>query len=181
MSRIGNLPITIPSGVTISISGHELTVKGAKGELKFTHHPDIGVSVEGDKVIFARQNDEKTNRCLHGTMRSIVDNMITGVTKGFEERLEVRGVGYRFNISGKKLNLALGFSHPIDFPIPDGITISTDEENKNLMIIQGVDKQLVGETAALIRSFRKPEPYKGKGIRYVNERVIIKQGKKAAK
>lgn len=181
MSRIGKLPITIPSGVTISIENRLVTVKGAKGELKFTHHPNINITQKDNEITVTRSSDNKENRSLHGTNRAIINNMIIGVTKGFEKQLEVRGVGYRFNISGKTLKLSLGFSHPVDFPIPEGISITADEENKNLMTIQGIDKQLVGETTARIREYRKPEPYKGKGIRYVGEYVAMKQGKKAAK
>ncbi len=181
MSRVGKLPIEIPSGVTITINGRNITVKGAKGELSFEHHPDMKVEVTDKQVIVTRPDDSKMNRSLHGTTRALINNMAEGVTKGYEKKLEIRGVGYRFNISGKKLNLSLGFSHPIEFMSPDGITISADEENKNVMIIQGIDKQLVGETAARIREYRKPEPYKGKGVRYVDEYVPMKQGKKAAK
>jgi large subunit ribosomal protein L6 len=181
MSRVGKLPIEIPSGVTITLNGHIITVKGPKGELKIEHHPDMKVEVTDKQVIVSRPDDSKTNRSLHGTTRALINNMAEGVTKGYEKKLEVRGVGYRFNISGKKLNLSLGFSHPIEFIIPEGIAISADEENKNVMIIQGIDKQLVGETAARIREYRKPEPYKGKGVRYIDEYVAMKQGKKAAK
>ena len=181
MSRIGKLPIAIPSDVTVSVQGQKVSVKGKKGELHFEVHPDIRVKVEEGKVIASGTKESKENSALHGTTRAIINNMVNGVTKGYEKRLEVRGVGYRFTISGKKLNLALGFSHPVEFPIPAGITITTDEENKNLMIIQGIDRQLVGETAARIREYRKPEPYKGKGIRYFGEYVAMKQGKKAAK
>ncbi len=181
MSRVGKLPITIPSGVTITSNGQEITVKGSKGELKCMVHPNIKVEITDTEVICSRPNDQKENRSLHGTTRAIINSMVEGVSKGFEKKLEVRGVGYRFNISGKMLNLSLGFSHPIDFEIPEGITITAGEENKNLMIIAGIDKQLVGQTAARIREYRKPEPYKGKGVRYVDEYVKIKQGKKAAK
>lgn len=181
MSRVGKLPIEIPSGVTLTMSDRKITVKGPKGELSFEHHPSITVDITDKEVIVNRPDDSKTNRSLHGTTRALINNMIEGVTKGFEKRLEVRGVGYRFNISGKKLNLSLGFSHPVEFDSPEGITIIADEENKNVMIVQGIDKQLVGETAARIREFRKPEPYKGKGVRYVDEYVPMKQGKKAAK
>jgi len=181
MSRIGKLPITIPDSVTITINENNVLVKGPKGELNFAHHPNLKVEVKDKVVVVSRPNDSKVNRSLHGTNRAIINNMVQGVTKGFEKKLEVRGVGYRFNISGKKLNLQLGFSHPVEFQIPDGITITTEEENKNIMIIQGIDRQLVGETAARIREFRKPEPYKGKGVRYIDEHVKLKQGKKAAK
>lgn len=181
MSRIGKLPISIPDGVTVTISGQKVNVKGKGGELNFEHHPNIKVEVKDNEVIVTRPDDSKQNRSLHGTTRAIINNMILGVYTGFEKRLEVRGVGYRFNIGGKKLTLSLGFSHPIDFQIPEGIDITADEENKNLMIIKGIDKQLVGETASRIREYRKPEPYKGKGVRYVDEYVAMKQGKKAAK
>lgn len=181
MSRIGKLPIEIPSGVTVTVNGQEVTVKGKNGELKASFHPNISVKVEGNEVLVTRPDDTKTNRSLHGTTRANINNMVVGVTEGFTKSLEVRGVGYRFNVSGKKLTLNLGFSHPIDFAIPEGIEITVDEENKNMMHIKGISKQLVGETAAQIREYRKPEPYKGKGVRYVGEYVAMKQGKKAAK
>lgn len=181
MSRVGKLPIEIPSGVTITLDGLKVTVKGSKGELSFEHHPSMKIEIADNIVTVIRPDETKTNRSLHGTTRALINNMVEGVTKGFEKKLEVRGVGYRFNISGSKLNLSLGFSHPIEFQSPDGITITADEANKNVMIIQGIDKQLVGETAARIREYRKPEPYKGKGVRYVDEYVPMKQGKKAAK
>ena len=181
MSRIGKLPISIPSGITITVNNRVVTVKGPKGELKFTHHPNAKAEQADGKIIVTTLDNSKINRSLHGTTRAIINNMILGVTNGFQKQLEVRGVGYRFTISGKKLTLSLGYSHPVNFIIPPGIDITTDEENKNIMYIKGVDKQLVGETAARIREFRKPEPYKGKGIRYLGEHVTIKQGKKAAK
>jgi len=181
MSRIGKLPISIPEGVTVTVSGRLVTVKGKKGELKWSHHPDVSVAVDGNTVIVKALQENKETKALHGTARAIINNMVKGVTMGYEKKLEVRGVGYRFNIAGKKLNLSLGFSHPIEFAIPEGITIKADEENKNLMIINGIDKQLLGSTAARIRELKKPEPYKGKGIRYADEHITIKQGKKAAK
>jgi len=181
MSRIGKLPITIPEGVTVTLNGKVVTIKGKKGELSWTAHPSVEVKVEDNEIVVDRKSETKQNRSMHGTARALLKNMVIGVTKGYEKKLEVRGVGYRFNVAGKKLNLSLGFSHPIEFLIPEGITIKTDEENKNLMIISGMDKQLVGETAAQIREFRKPEPYKGKGIRYADEHIVLKQGKKAAK
>ena len=181
MSRIGKLPITVPSGVTVTINDKNVSVKGSKGELNMTMHPNMSVVLEGNELVVSRPDDSKLNRALHGTTRALLSNMVDGVTKGFQKKLEVRGVGYRFNISGKKLNLSLGYSHPIDFAIPDGITITADEENKNVMVVEGIDKKLVGETASRIREYRKPEPYKGKGVRYVDEYVAMKQGKKAAK
>lgn len=181
MSRIGKLPVTIPEGVTVTLNGKTVVVKGKKGELSWTPHTDVVVKVEGNEILVERKTETKENRALHGTTRALLKNMVIGVTQGYEKKLEVRGVGYRFNIAGKKLNLSLGFSHPVEFLIPEGITMKADEENKNLLIIQGVNKQLVGETAARIREIRKPEPYKGKGVRYFNEHVSLKQGKKAAK
>ncbi|MGE3278706.1 MAG: 50S ribosomal protein L6 [Candidatus Altimarinota bacterium] len=181
MSRIGKLPIAIPEGVTVTLNGKTVLIKGKKGELSWVSHPDVDVKVEENEILVTRKSETKLNKSLHGTARALLRNMVIGVTKGYEKKLEVRGVGYRFNIAGKKLNLSLGFSHPVEFVIPEGITIKADEENKNLMIISGIDKQLVGETAARIREVRKPEPYKGKGIRYADEHVVLKQGKKAAK
>lgn len=181
MSRIGKLPVVIPEGVTVTLNGRAVQVKGKKGELCFTPHIDVSVKIEDGKIIVERKHETKENKALHGTARALLRNMTIGVTQGYEKKLEVRGVGFRFTVAGKKLNLALGFSHPVEFAIPEGITIKADEENKNLMIIQGIDKHLVGEIAARIREIRKPEPYKGKGIRYVDERVVLKQGKKAAK
>lgn len=181
MSRIGKLPVEIPEGVSISIADKKVMVKGKKGELTFNIHPEVQVVQEGSTLVVKVEKDSKEHRALHGTTRAILNNMMQGVVKGYEKRLEIRGVGLRFTLAGKKLNLALGFSHPVEFILPSGITITADEENKNLMIIQGPDKQLVGEIAARIRSLKKPEPYKGKGIRYVDERITLKQGKKAAK
>lgn len=181
MSRIGKLPIAIPSDVTVTIQGQKATVKGKKGELHLMIHPEITAVVEEQNIVVKNSKDTKQNNALHGTTRALLNNMVNGVTKGYEKKLEVRGVGYRFTVAGKKLNLSLGYSHPVEFMIPAGITITVDEENKNLMIISGIDRQLVGETASRIREFRKPEPYKGKGIRYADEHVTMKQGKKAAK
>jgi large subunit ribosomal protein L6 len=180
MSRIGKLPISIPTGVTVTIDGHKLNIKGPKGELNYECHPNIKVEQNDQKIFVSRPNDEKQNRALHGTNRSNINNMVEGVSKGFSKQLEVKGVGYRFNISGKKISFSLGYSHPIDFQLPEGIEANSDEENKNLLTISGINKQLVGESAARIRELRKPEPYKGKGVRYVGEHVVIKQGKKAA-
>lgn len=181
MSRIGRLPVQIPSGVTVDVKDNVVTVKGPKGELKITFQPTIAVKVEDGKVLVARSNDEKENRSLHGLTRAMIGNMITGVTKGFERSLEIKGVGYRIAVSGKKVTLNLGFSHPIEYQLPAGVEVEIDKEVKNLFIVKGIDKQLVGEVAAQLRAYRKPEPYKGKGIRYANEHVTIKQGKKAAK
>lgn len=181
MSRIGKLPVVIPEGVTVTLNGQTVTIKGKKGELSWTAHPTVTVKIEDNNIVVERHTSTKENRAIHGTTRALLKNMVVGVTQGYEKKLEVRGVGFRFNIAGKKLNLSLGFSHPIEFAIPESITIKADEENKNIMVIQGIDKHLVGETTARIREMKKPEPYKGKGIRYVSEHITLKQGKKASK
>ncbi len=179
MSRIGKNPVIIPTGVTVTLDSREITVKWPKGELKFTHNEGILVNIEDNKVVVTRPNDEKLAKSLHGTTRTLIFNMIEGVIKGYEKRLEIHGVGYRANISGKKLNLTLGFSHPVELEIPAGLTVAMDEKIKNEIIITGIDKELVGQFSADVRSYRKPEPYKGKGIRYKWEYVRRKAGKAA--
>jgi large subunit ribosomal protein L6 len=182
MSRIGKQPIKIPSGVTITTSeNNTITVKGPKGELTQTFAPTIKIDQTEEELTVSRQDDHKQNRALHGLTRSLLANMVEGVTKGFEKKLEILGVGYRANIGGNKLTLNLGFSHPIEYIVPEGITVEFDKEKKNILIITGIDKQLLGEVAAKIRSYKKPEPYKGKGIRYFGEYVKQKAGKAAAK
>lgn len=181
MSRIGKNPIQIPEGVTVNINENIVTIKGAKGELTQRIHPNIKVKVEDNAIIVERPNDLKLNKSLHGLTRTLLNNMVIGVTKGFEKQLEILGVGYRASIAGSKLTLNLGFSHPIEFNSPQGITIETDKDKKNILIVKGIDKQLVGEVSAKIRGFRKPEPYKGKGIRYLGEHVLQKAGKAAGK
>jgi large subunit ribosomal protein L6 len=177
MSREGTSPIAVPSGVDVSISGADVTVKGPKGSLDLTLPGEITLRQEGDELIVERPNDERQNRALHGLTRSLVNNMVEGVTSGFKKELEINGVGYRAEAKGKdKLQLALGFSHPIDYQAPEGVTFEVPQPTQ--VIVEGIDKQLVGQVAANIRSFRKPEPYKGKGIRYANERVILKETKK---
>lgn len=180
MSRIGKKPVEIPSGVTIEITATEIKVKGPKGELKRKLHPKVGVKVENNQIIVTRKEDLKEDKSLQGLMRSLIANMVEGVSKGFEKRMEVVGVGYRFQPSGNKITLTLGFSHPIELKAPAGITFENDEESKQTIVIKGVDKEIVGEIAAKVRSFRPPEPYKGKGIRYENEYVPRKAGKAAA-
>ncbi|MEK7528989.1 MAG: 50S ribosomal protein L6 [Patescibacteria group bacterium] len=180
MSRIGIKPIEIPSGVTATISGQAVTVKGPKGELKLTIHPAISAKLTDNIVTVERSNDEKLSKSLHGLTRNLIANLVIGVTHGFEKRLEIVGVGYRANIQGKKLNLSLGFSHPVDMIIPDGITMETDKDNKGLFYIKGIDKQLVGQFSANVRGLRPPEPYKGKGIKYQGEHIVRKAGKAAA-
>ncbi len=182
MSRIGKLPITIPKGVTVEITeSNVVKVKGPKGELETPIHDNIKLELKDDQVICTRKKEDKFTRSLHGLSRTLIANMVEGVEKGFEKRLEIQGVGYRANIQGKKVVLSLGYSHPIEYTAPEGITIELDKEKKNILIVKGINKQQVGEVAANIRSYRKPEPYKGKGIRYEGEEIIRKAGKTAGK
>lgn len=181
MSRIGKQIITIPSGVDVSIEGTLVKVKGPKGELQGHFQPSIKISKDGDQLSVSRTDDEKTTRGYHGLTRAIINNMIVGVSQGFEKRLEIIGVGYRAQVSGSKLTLNLGFSHPIEMQAPEGVTAEMDPELKNVLVIKGFDKQKVGQFAANIRGHRPPEPYKGKGIRYSGEHVVRKAGKAASK
>lgn len=182
MSRIGKKPVPIPTGVTVSQeTDGTLVVKGPKGELKWKPNPLITVSVKENEVLVTREGEDQMRHALHGLTRTLIQNMILGVTKGFTKTLEINGVGYRIAIQGNKLVLNLGYSHPIDYPTPAGITFKIDEEKKNLLYISGTDKQLVGQVAAEIRALRKPEPYKGKGIKYIDEHIRRKAGKAAAK
>ena len=181
MSRIGKKPVALPSGVTVEVAGNKITVKGPKGELSYEHLPEVSLIIEEDKVIVNRKDDEAQSRARHGLTRQLVANMIEGVSKGYEKKLEIIGVGYKAQAKGKSVTLNLGHSHSIEYPAPEGVDISQDEKNKQILIISGIDKQLVGQAAADIRSFRKPEPYKGKGVRYIDEDVRRKPGKAAAK
>lgn len=181
MSRIGKLPITIPAGVSVEIHGSTIKAKGKLGERKFDAHPLMKVELKDNVVIVSKQNDEQLSRQLHGLTRTLIANMVTGVHTGFEKRLEVNGVGYRAKVSGKKLELSLGYSHPVSVTAPDEINFAMDEKLKNVIIITGIDKQAVGQVAANIRSLRKPEPYKGKGIKYMDEHIKRKAGKAASK
>lgn len=181
MSRIGKQPVKLPAGVTVELKGQHISVKGPKGELKLDIHPNISAGVTAEEITLTRKNDSKLSKSLHGLTRSLLNNMVEGVTQGFEKKLEILGVGYRAAIAGTKLTLNLGFSHPIEFQAPQGIAIEIDKEKKNILIIKGIDKQLLGEVAAKIRSYKKPEPYKGKGIRYLGEYVAQKAGKAAGK
>ena len=174
MSRIGKLPIAIPSGVTITIDPAEITVAGPKGTLKQFTMPGISVKQEGDQVLVTRQDDEAMHRSKHGLMRTLVSNMITGVTQGFSKKLEINGVGYRAAMQGAGIKLNLGFSHDVIFNLPQGITAAIEQ---NVITISGINKQQVGQVAAEIRALKKPEPYKGKGIKYADERIIRKSGK----
>lgn len=174
MSRVGKLPIKVPSGVTITVDESNVTVTGPKGTLTQFTMPGINVAEKDGEINVTRIDDEREHRAKHGLMRALVNNMIIGVTKGFEKRLEINGVGYRANMEGSKIKMSLGFSHDIYFTPPAGVNVSVEQ---NIIIISGISKQQVGQVAAEIRSFRKPEPYKGKGIKYTDERIIRKSGK----
>jgi large subunit ribosomal protein L6 len=176
MSRIGKRAVPIPSGVTANVEGQTVKVKGPKGAMQLVLHDDVVVKMENGGVKVDPRNDTKRARSLWGTSRTLVNNLVTGVTKGFEQKLEITGVGYRAAVQGKNLQLALGYSHDVVFPIPEGITITTPRPVE--IIITGIDKQRVGQVAADIRDFRPPEPYKGKGVRYAGEYIFRKEGKK---
>jgi large subunit ribosomal protein L6 len=175
MSRIGRLPITVPSGVEVTIDGRTVTVTGPKGTLSRSLHPDIKVSREDGTLVVTRPTEQKTHKQLHGLTRTLVNNMVVGVTDGYRKGLEITGVGYRATLNGKKLTLNLGYSHPIEIDPPDGI--SFEVENPTRLAVVGIDKELVGEIAAKVRATRKPEPYKGKGVRYAGEYIRRKAGK----
>lgn len=175
MSRIANSPIALPKGVEFHHDEGEIRVKGGQGELTMTLHPAVTLEV-ADNVVRVSPHKEE-NMAMAGTMRALIANMVHGVSEGFEKKLALVGVGYRAQIQGKKLNLQVGYSHPIEFEIPAGVTIETPSQTE--LVVKGADKQLVGQVAAEIRSFRPPEPYKGKGVRYADERVVMKEAKKA--
>ena len=178
MSRVGRSPIPVPSGVDVSVSGGVVTVKGPQGTLTRTLPEPITVRQEDSQLVVERPNDERQNRALHGLVRSLVNNMVVGVSTGFSKELEIVGVGYRAAAAGpNKLDLALGFSHPVSVDAPDGITFEVPAPTR--IIVKGIDKEVVGQVAANIRKIRKPEPYKGKGVRYAGERVLRKAGKAA--
>jgi large subunit ribosomal protein L6 len=177
MSRIGRKPVPVPDAVTVEIGADDIAVKGPKGELRQTFSPDMKVEQEDGVVTITRPTDRGEHRALHGLTRSLIANMVEGVTEGFEKRLEIQGVGYRAALKGKKLELALGFSHPVAIDAPEGIDFEVPQPTE--IIIKGIDKQLVGQVAADIRKRRPPEPYKGKGIRYKDEQVLRKVGKRA--
>lgn len=178
MSRIGKIPITVPANTKVEIKDSTITVQGPKGRLQKTHHLQMKVEVKDNQVLVKRPSDSKQHKSLHGLTRNIIFNMVKGVTEGFSKELEIRGVGFRAAVSGKALNIQLGFSHPINFAIPEGISMELPKPTQ--IIIKGIDKEKVGEVAAKIRSFYKPEPYKGKGIRYKDEYVRHKVGKAVA-
>ncbi len=174
MSRIGKLPIDIPSGVTITVDPDWITVAGSKGSLKQFTMPGVTVKQQDNQVIVTRDNDEQTNRAKHGLMRTLIANMIEGVSKGFEKKLELNGVGFRVALAGTDLKFNIGFSHEVTYKIPQGITAAVQQ---NIITVSGIDKQQVGQVAAEIRALKKPEPYKGKGIKYEGERILRKSGK----
>lgn len=180
MSRIGKQIIVIPDGVEVTVSGNNIKVKGSKGELEYDFPEKIQVIKNDNQIQIKRSSDEPAERSLHGLARALINNMVIGVSEGFEKKLEIIGVGYRAQVSGKKITLNLGFSHPVELTAPEGVDVKMDEENKNTVVISGISKQAVGQFAAIIRKFRPPEPYKGKGIRYVGEYVPRKAGKAAA-
>jgi large subunit ribosomal protein L6 len=179
MSRIGRKPVAVPKGVSVALSGHQLSVKGPKGELQRTFHPEMQIAVAGEQVSVSRPSDEARHKALHGLTRTLIQNMVDGVAKGFSRTLEIQGVGYKAEAKPTGLQLALGFSHPVHYPAPAGIKFTVD--NNTVVKIEGPDKELVGQVAAEIRSLRKPEPYKGKGVRYLGEAVRRKAGKTGAK
>ena len=174
MSRIGKQPIQIPDGVTITVDDDFVTVKGSKGELKQATMPGINVEQKENEIVVTRVDDEKEHRSKHGLMRTLVSNMVEGVTKGFSKKLEVNGVGFKVALAGTDLKMSLGFSHEIVYKLPEGITAKVEQ---NVITVEGISKQAVGQAAAEIRAFKKPEPYKGKGIKYSDERIIRKSGK----
>lgn len=179
MSRVGKLPIPIPDKVSVEVSDHTVKVTGPKGTLTLAAHSAIDVQVKDRHVVCGRPSDEKLHKALHGLTRSLIANMVEGVTKGFERKLELVGVGYRAAIQGPNLSIALGFSHPIVYPVPPGVRIEVKDQTQ--LTVSGMDKQLVGAVAAKLRSFRPPEPYKGKGVKYSDERIRRKAGKTGAK
>ena len=176
MSRIGKLPVEVPSGVDATISGKEIKIKGSKGEMNFTALDDVKVELDDGKITVAPASDSKRSRSMWGMHRTMIANMIEGVTKGFEKELEINGVGYRAAVQGKNLQLQLGFSHDVIFPIPEGLDIKCPSQTS--IVISGMDKQKVGQAAAEIRAYRPPEPYKGKGVKYADEYIFRKEGKK---
>jgi large subunit ribosomal protein L6 len=177
MSRIGQAPIPIPEGVEVSVLGYQVTVKGPKATLELMHHPDITVRVDEGNVLVTRRSDDREHRALHGLTRSLVANMVHGVTQGFSKVLEIQGVGYRAAAKGKNIELSVGYSHPVPVEAPEGITFTVESPTR--IVVSGADKQAVGQVAADIRAHRPPDPYKGKGIRYEGEYVRRKAGKAA--
>lgn len=176
MSRVANNPVELPSGVEFSIADNTVTIKGSKGQMQHKLHPLVSVSQEGNQLKMVKNDDSKSANALAGTTRALLQNIVTGVSVGFERKLTIIGVGYRAQVQGKVLDLTLGFSHPVKFEIPEDITIETPTQTE--IVIKGFDKQKVGQVAAIIRAYRPPEPYKGKGVRYSDENVVRKEAKK---
>jgi len=176
MSRVANNPVQVPAGVEVRIDGQAVTVKGSKGEMGHDVHPAVEIKQEGKDLTFAPRNGGKEADALAGTTRALLNNMVLGVTRGFEKKLSLVGVGYRAQVQGKTLNLSLGFSHPVEYEIPEGVTIETPSQTE--VVVKGIDKQMIGQVAANIRAYRPPEPYKGKGVRYSDEHVVRKEAKK---
>jgi large subunit ribosomal protein L6 len=176
MSRVGKKPVVLPAGVAAKVDGQTVAVKGAKGELTFTAPDSVSVKLEGEAVLVTPLGEDKRSRAMWGMTRARVQNLVTGVTKGFEKKLEINGVGYKAAVAGKNLQLSLGYSHDVIYPIPAGVTIVTPKPTE--IMVAGVDKQQVGQVAAEIREFRGPEPYKGKGVKYAGEFIFRKEGKK---
>ena len=176
MSRVGKKPVSIPSGVTANVEGQTVKVKGPKGALQLVLHGDVAATMDKGSIKVDPRNETKRARAMWGTSRTLVSNLMTGVTKGFERKLEITGVGYRASLQGKNLQIALGYSHDVIYPVPEGITIVTPKPTE--ILVSGIDKQKVGQVAAEIRAFRPPEPYKGKGVKYADEYIFRKEGKK---
>ena len=176
MSRVARNPIAVPKGIEVKINGNHVAVKGPKGQLQYDLHPMVKILQTDGELRFERNNESTLARAVSGTMRALVNNMVTGVAKGFEKKLTIVGVGFRAAVQGKKLNLTLGYSHPIAYNIPDGITIECPDQTT--VVVKGADRQRVGQVAAEIRAYRPPEPYKGKGVRYSDEHIVRKEAKK---
>ena len=180
MSRIGNRILTIPAGVEVNVDGNNITVKGPKGTLNYAFRSNVDVKVEDGKITVTRKDDSKVSKQLHGTTNSNINNMLIGVSEGYKKELEINGVGYRFQLQGNKLIVTAGYSHNVEMVAPEGIKMEMPDKSQTELIISGYDKQAVSEFAANIREIRKPEPYKGKGIKYKDEHIRRKEGKKAA-
>lgn len=176
MSRIANKPVELPKGVDVTLAGQEIKAKGPKGELSMPLNPEVELNIEDGTASVKAKSGSKFSVAMSGTTRALLQNLVTGVNDGFEKKLELVGVGYRAKAGGKSLNLTLGFSHPVDYPVPEGITIETPSQTE--IVVKGIDKQKVGQVAAEIRAYRPPEPYKGKGVRYSDEHVVRKEAKK---
>jgi len=176
MSRVANIPVIVPSGIEFKMNQDMVQIKGPKGELSHQVHSLVNVQQDGDALTFSVNDESMQAKALSGTTRAVINNMVTGVSQGFEKKLTIIGVGYRVAVQGKKLNLTLGFSHPVDYQVPDGIIIETPSQTE--IVVKGADKQKVGQVAAEIRAYRPPEPYKGKGVRYTDEHVVRKEAKK---